>query len=241
MKACWPATLGILLVLASIAHAQAPRLGAPVSPLAVGYLHSDHPEGKAIRYEPQPGDIILYDDFNRFYHFIFKIAGTSAPTHTAMVVTRPDGTIALLELTGPTMVFAKVVVMDVETRFKNYGGTIMVRRVRTPLTPDQCHDLTRFAQAESGKSFALGRVILQGTPFCPRTGLRRALFGKTYESRSRWFCSEIVVAGCASARVLDGKAHCANATVPRDLAFDETIDLSRSYHPAMLWHATPAR
>src|SRR5437879_4492431 len=115
MKASWPIPLGVLLVLASVAHAQAPRLGAPVSPLAVGYLHSDLPEGDSVRYEPQPGDIILYDDFNKFYRVVFKIANTSAPTHTAMVVTRPDGTIALLELTGPTMIFAKVVVMDVET------------------------------------------------------------------------------------------------------------------------------
>ena len=139
------------------------------------------------------------------------------------------------------IVFAKVVVMDVETRFKAYPGTIMVRRVRTPLTPDQCHDLTRFAQTEAGKNFAIGRVILQATPFCPRTGLRRELFGKTYTSRSRWFCSEMVVAGCASAHVLDGKAHIANATYPRDLAFDETIDLSQWYHPATLWNATPTR
>lgn len=241
MTARWPAPLGILLVLASVAHAQAPRLGAPVSPLAVGYLHSSLPDGKSIRFEPRPGDIILYDDFCLFYRVVFKIANTSAPTHAAMVVTRPDGTTALLELTGPTMVFAKVVVMDVETRFMAYPGSIMVRRVREPLTPEQCHDLTRFAQAEQGKSFAIGRVILQATPFCPRTGLRRALFGKTYPSRSRWFCSEMVVAGCASAHVLDGKTQCANATLPRDLAFDETLDLSRAYHPAMLWTASPVR
>ena len=187
MTARWLA-LGVFLAVSAVAQAQAPRLGGPVDPLAVGYLLSNQAEGKAIRYEPQPGDIVLYDDFNCFFHIIFTLARTSPPTHAAMVVTRPDGTISLLELTGPTTIFAKVVVMDVETRFKDYPGTIMVRRVRTPLTPDQCHDLTRFAQTEAGKSFALGRVILQGTPFCPRVGLRRMLFGKTCTTRSRWFC-----------------------------------------------------
>ena len=236
MKARWLA-LGVLLVLASSAHAQAPRLGAPCSPLAVGYLLPNNPDGKAIRYEPQPGDIVLYDDFNRFYHVIFKLANSGAPTHVAMVVTRPDGTQALLELTGPTMVFAKVTIVDVEPRFKSYPGIIMVRRVRTPLTPEQCHELTEFAKSQSGKSFAIGRVILQATPFCPRSGLRRELFGKTYPTRNRWFCSEMVVAGCASAHVLDAKAHVANATYPRDLAFDETIDLSAAYHPPLLWNA----
>jgi hypothetical protein len=240
MKARWLA-LGVLLVLASCAHAQAPRLGAPCSPLAVGYLYPNNPDGKAIRYEPQPGDVVLYDDFNRFYHVIFKLANSGAPTHVAMVVTNTDGTQSLLELTGPTMVFAKVTIVDVEPRFKSYPGTIMVRRVRTPLTPDQCHELTDFAKLQAGKSFAIGRVILQATPFCPRTGLRRELFGKTYPTRNRWFCSEMVVAGCASARVLDGKAHVGNATYPRDLAFDETVDLSAAYHPPLLWNAVAPR
>src|SRR5262249_55616863 len=150
-----------------------------------------------------------YDDFNKFFHFIFKLAHTAPPTHAAIVIAGQDGKPALLELTGPKVITAKVVVMDVETRLRAYPGVVMVRRIRTPLTPEQSRDLTEFAHAQVGKSFALGRVILQATPFCPRTGLRHELFGRTFESRNRWFCSELVVAAGAAAHLYDGKRICA--------------------------------
>lgn len=244
MKTRWMVSLGVLVLVAPFTRGQAARLGPPAPSMpAVGQLVSratflDGTRPKPILYEPQPGDIVLYDDFNKLYHFVFKFANTSAPTHAAMVIAREDGTPALLELTGPKMIFAKVVIMDVETRFRSYPGTIMVRRVRAPLTEEHSKELTHFAQTQSGKSFALGRVLLQATLFSPRHGLRRELFGRTYPTRDRWFCSEMVVAACASAHVLDAKAHCANATYPRDLAYDETVNLAAQYHPPLFW--TPA-
>jgi hypothetical protein len=45
----------------------------------------------------------------------------------------------------------------------------------------------------------------------------------------------MVVAACASAHVLDPNRCCANATLPRDLAFDEALDLSGAYHPPVYW------
>jgi hypothetical protein len=246
MKSRWLIPLGVLLIVTTLTQGQPPYLGEPIPrPLSppVGHLVPLSPlsDSKAITYDPRPGDIVLYDDFSRLYHLALKMANTAPPTHAAMVIARPDGTPALLELTGPTMMFAKVVIMDVETRFRAYPGTVMVRRVRTPLSSQQCQDMTQFAEMQTGKSFALGRVLLQATPFCPRTGLRREWFGRTYPSRNRWFCSEMVVAAGAAAHVLDGKAHCANATYPRDLAYDETLDLSSLYHPPMLWNAAQAR
>ena len=68
-----------------------------------------------------------------------------------------------------------------------------------------------------------------------RSGLRRELFGHTYLDRNRWFCSELVVAACAVANIVDGKHCCANATLPRDLAVDQWLDLSASYHPPVRW------
>ena len=238
MKARWRLPLGVLLFTAALAPGQSPRLGGPIVP--VGYLLPDS-QSKAVPYQPQPGDIVLYDDFNRFHKVVFRLAGTSAPSHAAMVIARADGAPALLDLTGPMVVTAKVCIIDVEPRLSSYPGVIMIRRLREPLTPEQSQELTRFAEAESGKSFALGRVCLQGTPFCARTGLRREMFGKTYPSRKRWFCSELVVAACASAHVLDANKCCANATFPRDLAFDERMDLSELYHPASFWTAAPPR
>jgi hypothetical protein len=158
-----------------------------------------------------------------------------------MVIDRPDGTPALLELTGPRMATAKVCIVDVEPRLAGYPGIVMVRRLRRPLSAEQSHELTRFAQTESGKSFALGRVMLQGTPFSPRNGLRKELFGKTHATRDRWFCSELVVSACALAGIFERTKYQANATYPRDLAFDETMDLSAHYHPPIPWHASPPR
>ena len=237
----WPFVLATLLV-ATCAFGQ-PRLGSPIHP--VGYLvpaAANNVNPQAITYQPRPGDIILCEDYNRFYHIIFRLASTAPPTHAAIVVARADGSPALLDLTGPHTLTAKVIIHDIEPRLKNYPGTVMVRRIREPLTTDQTVALRRFAETESGKSFAFPRVVLMGTPFCARTGLRRELFGKTYLTRDRWFCSEMVVSACASAGIVDGKRCCANATCPRDLAVDETLDLSRIYHPPVPWSfAAPSR
>jgi hypothetical protein len=110
-----------------------------------------------------------------------------------------------------------------------------VRRLRTPLTQEQSRELTSFAHDQCGKRFAFGRVLLQGTPFCPRSGLRHALFGHTYLNRQRWFCSELVIAACCKASLLDPRSCCGNALYPRDLAVDERFDLSPLYHPPMTW------
>ncbi len=207
------------------------------APAAVGLLTMIVADQRVqnIPYNPQPGDLAICDDFNKFRHFVYKIAGTAAPTHICMVIANTDGKPALLELTGPRLITSKVVIMDVEDRFNGYPGDVMVRRLREPLTAEQSRELTDFAYSQAGKGFALGRVILQGTPVNARSGLRRTLFGKTHYDRTRWFCSEMVVAACCKAQIFDPQRMLANATYPRDLAFDETIDLSSIYHPAVMW------
>jgi hypothetical protein len=113
----------------------------------------------------------------------------------------------------------------------------MVRLLREPLTPEQSRDMTQFGQSQVGRGFALHRCMLLGTPFCPKLGIRRACFGRTYFNRHRWFCSEMVVAAGTTAHLFDPHMHPANATRPRDLAFDETMDLSALYHPVQPWTA----
>lgn len=241
----WLLLLTVPLVSPRLLQAQTPRPEAARELISsVGHIIIPVADGKdtklqATPYEPRAGDIILYDDFNRLFHFVFKLASTAPPTHAAMVIDGADGKPALLELTGPKVITARVTIMDVESRFRNYPGTVMVRRIREPLTPDQSRDLTQFAEAQVGKGFALPRVLLMGTPLCARTGLRKELFGHTYFNRNRWFCSELVVAGCATAKIIDGKRCCANATYPHDLAVDDRLNLSGTHQPPVLWLAEP--
>ena len=254
MIARWLGTLGIMLGLATSSQAQLVQahLAAPVTP--AGYLvipaeptrhilpsslsGSGEPSGnkRLDPYVPHPGDIVLfYDDFNPLFHFAFKIANTAPPTHTAIVIARDDGSTALLDLTGPRVITAKVVIIDVEPRLTNYQGEIMIRRIREPLTAEQSHELTAFANAQVGKGFAVGRVLMQATPLCPRSGLRRILFGKTYLNRDRWFCSEMVIAAGAAAKVIDPEANRANGIYPHDLAVDDHVNLSALYYPPATW------
>jgi hypothetical protein len=191
----------------------------------------------AVPYYPKAGDIFLYDDMVPLHHFLFKLAGTGPPTHAAIAIERPDHKVVLLELTGPTFNKAKVVIMEVMPRLQSYEGNIMVRQLREPLTEEQSADLTRFATAQEGKNIAFKRGLLQGTPIRARTGLRREIFAHTYINRRRWFCSEMVVAAACAGHFLDPNVYHANAMYPRDLAFDETYDLSGLYHKAAAWTA----
>jgi hypothetical protein len=241
MQGRWLVTVAVFLGVAGWCRSQ--QSGAEPAPRRpAGYLISPTPVVRVSYpsvqpYWPQPGDIIVYDNANKFFHLMFKMANTAPPTHAAMVIARADGTPALLELAGPRTMTAQVCIMDVEPRLASYPGTAEVRRIRRPLTPEQSEELTRFAESQVGKRFALFRCVLLGTPFCPREGLRREWFGHTYASRQRWFCSELVVAAGASAHLYEPTAHCANAVVPRDLAVDEKVDLSKLYYPPVPWSA----
>ncbi|HZZ77167.1 MAG TPA: hypothetical protein VFE62_01530 [Gemmataceae bacterium] len=243
MRMRWLSTVGVLLLcLAGWCPGQ--ETGSdPASKKSAGYLILPSPIVRTSNppvapYWPQPGDIVVYDNDSKLFHLMFKLASTSPPTHAAMVIARADGTPALLELAGARTATASVCIMDVEQRFKTYPGDVMVRRIRQPLTAEQSRDLTKFAESQVGKRFALWRCVLLGTPFCPRQGMRREYFGHTYASRHRWFCSELVVAAGASAGLFDGTRYPANATVPRDLAVDELMDLSSQYFPPAPWTAT---
>jgi hypothetical protein len=237
MKSRWLIALGMMFGVTTALSAQdhRPHLGSPVQQAGYVAVPLDAQRTQMQPYVPQPGDLLLYDDFNPLFHFAFWVVHTAPPTHTAIVVARADGSSASLELTGPRVLTAKVSMVDVEPRLAHYPGIVMVRRLRQPLTAEQSRELTRFAEAQVGKSFAVGRVALQATLLSPRFGLGRSLFGHTYLDRDRWFCSELVVAACATCGVLDPRAHCGNAIYPRDLAVDEALDLSRWYHPPVVW------
>lgn len=226
--------LVVLLPLCyGVALGQAPKGGI----YSVGFLTTRDATGAWVSepFVPQPGDIVLFDAANKLHHAFYKLANTSAPTHVAIVVAKADGSRALLDITGPICAFAKVEVVEIGSRMSSYKGSMMVRRVKQPLTSEQCQRLVEFAYAQDGKRFALGRVILQVTPFCPRDGIRHALFARTAIDRNRWFCSELVIAACTVSGLLESGVCSANATYPRDLAFDERTDFSPYFHPLATW------
>jgi hypothetical protein len=187
-------------------------------------------------YYPQPGDLLLCDELDVFQHGVYFFAKTGPPCHTAMVMSHEDGSLAMLDLNGPTVRRAWVVVFELRQRMCAYTGIIMVRRLRQPISAEQSCALTSFARLQEGKHFATGRVLLQATPFNARYGYRREWFGHTSFDRRRWFCSELVVAGACAAGILDPHAYPANAIYPRDLAFDVGgVDISCQYEPPLLW------
>ncbi len=192
----------------------------------------------AIPYVPQPGDLVLFDDHSATWRFLYHMAGTDMPDHSGIVVKLPDGRLALLESAPDDgkLLGLYVELLDVLPRLDQFQGTMYVRRLRHPLSPERCAQLTEFALNQQGKRYALWRMLLQGTPFRSRKGLRAKLFAHTYLNRSSWFCSEIVVAAGTVAGLFDPRIHQANRIYPRDLVYDDHYDLSHIWYPAGIWH-----
>lgn len=186
------------------------------------------------RYNPQPGDLVLFDGHCNWTTKLYRYCGTNAPLHAGVVFAHPDGSFAILEA-GADAVW-KVFVFDLQKRLHTFDGTILIRSPRAPLNPAQSQRLTEFSLAQEGKPYALGRLMLQGTPFRPQGTVRTHFFGRTKLDRERWICSELVVAAVAAAGVFDPRAFPANAMYPRDLCYDERYDLSPYYHAAALWY-----
>ncbi len=226
---------------------QAAHLSKPCGQEQAGYLVVPicGPQGcwqlQVIPYFPQPGDLLLYDCLNPKITLAFKMVGSGTPMHSAIVIARPEGTPAILEV-GPNSTpraFTQVAIVPVLPRLASYPGSILMRRPRQPLSGQQSADLTRFALAQEGKDFAVGRLALQITPFHCRYGLRHLLFARTTLDRDKWVCSENTVAAATIAGLMDPRVHFANAMYPRDLTYDEKYDLSATFSEPVLWVADP--
>src|SRR5262249_49600243 len=190
-------------------------------------------------YYPQAGDIVLFDDHNRYWLVLYRMVGSAPPTHSGMVVQLPHGQFALREsgqddcsLLGPY-----VALLDLEARLRTFNRELWIRRVKEPLCPERCDRLRQFAFSQIGKRYATCRLLLQGTPFRCRNWLTRTLFGRTYLNRVSWLCSELVVAAGTAAGLFNPKLHPANAIYPRDMVEDTTFDLSGVYHKVAVWSA----
>src|SRR5262249_30488336 len=123
------------------------------------------------------------------------------------------------------------------------GGPLWIRRRCVPLTPEQSARLTRFALTQRGKPFALIRLGAQLTPFRSRGPLRTWVMGRPHGTeRCAFFCSELVTEALVYAGLLDPETTRPAATYPRDLFFDQSLNLYLNRHLklAPAW-APPAR
>lgn len=185
-------------------------------------------------YRPRPGDILLFNDHSTLTQRIYHCCGTGGPLHVGIVFRKADGSLAVLE--AGTNAVMRVFIFDLDERLHNFYGTILVRTLKRPLSDEQSKQLAEFCFAQEGKPYAIGRLILQGTPFRPRSSFLADYFGRTVIDRDRWICSELVVAAAVVAEVWPLDAFPANMMYPRDLCYDERFDLSPYYEPAAMWY-----
>jgi hypothetical protein len=205
---------------------------------ATGYLRIDK-QGEpkqAIAYHPREGDLIFYDDRSLLWTALFLWAGTGPPLHMGIVVKKSDGTLAALEA-GPDDT-TRVAILDVATRLpqfdKDFKGKITIRRCKKELTKEQSAALTKFAEAQDGKRYAVLRLLLQGTCLRSRGPIRELFLAETVLDRSSWICSELSVAAGTVAGLFP-KSVKANVTYPLDLVDNRRHDLSRIWHDAAVW------
>jgi hypothetical protein len=154
-----------------------------------------------------------------------------------LVVKKSDGKLAILEA-GPDDTI-RVALLDLDKRLPQFNadfkGTIEIRRCKTKLTDEQSKALTKFAEAQDGKRYAIGRLLLQGTCFRSRGPVRELIFGKTYLDRDSWICSELSVAAGTVVKLFDPKVVFANVAYPSDLVDNHRYDLSANWHGAATW------
>ena len=190
-------------------------------------------------YVPQPGDMVFFDDHNKKWELCYKFVGSGPPFHSGLVIALADGTPAIIESGPDDTMWVRILALP--SRLQGFEGDIWIRQVRQPLTPEQNAHLTEWALHQDHKHYALGRLLLQATPFRCRSDWQCKLFGATKVDRNRWLCSELVVAGDMVAGLLDPAVHFANAIYPRDIVFDNKYDLSANFCEARYWSASPGK
>ncbi len=145
-----------------------PLLGAdclPVGDLAIPAARVRQPD-RVEPYVPREGDFVFYDDRSVVWRPLFAIAGTGPPLHMGTVVRKTHGKFAVLEAGPDDTVWVKL--LDLGPRLKQFHddfpkGTITIRRCKICLTRERSAALTKFAQAQNGKRYAVLRLLAQGT------------------------------------------------------------------------------
>jgi hypothetical protein len=212
------------------------------------YSLGEEVAGPTEPYVPQPGDIFLSTDQARWSRFGHWAAGGAGVHHSGIVFARSDGRPGLLEA-GP-LNSLRVEVLDPCEHMGNHerkGDRVWVRRRRVPLTLGESARLTAFAEAQEGKPFATLRMVGQLSLFRSRGPLRTWFLGKPHGSRSRYFCSELVMESCVAAGLLDPATTRPAATYPRDLFYGKSFNwylnthlhLEEGWYPPARWVEAP--
>ena len=192
---------------------------------------------RTVPYEPCAGDLVFFNDYKAHWIFLYKMVGTEGPYHAALVFRKADGEFATVEAGPNDTLHCRV--LPLTPRLQDFHGTIHIRRVKTPLTKEKEESLAQWAHAQDGKRYALGRLLLQGTPVRVRGPLRKDYFGATYTDRISYLCAELAVAGGTVVGLFDPAKQPGNAIYPRDIIFNDKYDLSATYHDAQMWSAYP--
>src|SRR5580698_9613242 len=145
-------------------------------------------------YLPQPGDLMFSADGSHFWLAMHRLAGTSHPTHSAIVFQRTDGRMAILEA-GPHDTL-RIRTLDAIPHLRSYEeeGRVWIRRRAVPLTPEESAKLTDFALKQDGKRFALFRLGQQLLIIRPRGPVKTYFVGKPGgPEQSSFYCAELVM------------------------------------------------
>jgi hypothetical protein len=194
-------------------------------------------------YVPQAGDIMMSADGSKFWLTMHRLAGTSHPTHSAIVFQRPDGTPAILEA-GPHDTL-RIRTMDAVPHLRSYEeeGRVWIRRRAVPLTPEENAKLTEFALKQDGKRFAIIRLGQQLTVLRPRGPVKTYFFGKPGgPEQCSFYCAELVMEAIVAAGLIDAETARPSCTYPRDIFMDHSINpyLNKHLKLAPCWDP-PAR
>jgi hypothetical protein len=211
--------------------------GVPESDAAYGYLCKPaYSIDKQLRlpmtrYEPEPGDVLLYSNPNFIWGTLYAIAFTSAPGHAGLVVRMENGEIGVLEAGYDDKPW--VAVVPLKSRLPTYEGRIWVRKRKTPITAEQSKILRDFSCTIDGRRYGVLRLLLQMTPLRNRGPLRTAFIGKPQGVRKTYICSEAVLEGLTIAGLIDFETSRPSATYPRDLFFDCSPNPYVNRHPPL--------
>jgi len=190
---------------------------------------------ETIPYVPREGDLIFYDDKSVFWTILFAWAGTGPPLHMGIVVKGEDGKFQVLEA-GPDDKL-KVYLLELNSRLKDFKGTITIRRCKVKLMEEKSAALTKFAKEQDGKPYAVIRLLLQGTSLRSRGPVREMFLAGTYLDRWSWICSELAVAAGTVVGLFDPAVVRANVTYPRDIVDNQRFNLSKNWHDGETWSA----
>lgn len=188
-------------------------------------------------YTPREGDMVFFNDHSVKWGILYKLVGSDAPYHVGLIFKNADGRCSIVEA-GPNDTLT-CRVLDLGPRLHGWEHTLLIRRCKKALTPEQSAAMTQWSLSQDGKRYALGRLLLQATPVRCRAPLRKAYFGATYTDRDSYLCAELVIAGGTVGGIFDPARHKANTIYPRDIVQDDIHDLSEIYDEARVWLPNP--